>query len=84
MGAELCLAHDIGGWRHRGPPFGRHAALRLFHSTISSGHSPWTPYVKSNPKFVPPLNWTENLHVFLVKLSVADCSCYEQVQSPCY
>ena len=19
MGAELCLAHDIGGWRHSGP-----------------------------------------------------------------
>ena len=30
MGAELCLAHDMGGWRHWGPPFGRHAALRLF------------------------------------------------------
>ena len=33
MGAELCLAHDMGGWRHMGAPFGRHAALRLFHSS---------------------------------------------------
>ena len=31
MGAELCLAHDMGGWKHMGAPFGRHAALRLFH-----------------------------------------------------
>ena len=31
MGAELCLAHDIGGGGIWGPPFGRHAALRLFH-----------------------------------------------------
>ena len=31
MGAELCLAHDMGGWRHMGAPFGRHAALQLFH-----------------------------------------------------
>ena len=32
MGAELCLAHDIGGVVEAlGPPFGRHAALRLFH-----------------------------------------------------
>ena len=31
--AELCLAHDMGGVEGRigGAPFGRHAALRLFH-----------------------------------------------------
>ena len=28
MGAELCLAHDMGGVEALGPPFGR----RLFHS----------------------------------------------------
>ena len=31
MGAELCLAHDMGGGGIWGAPFGRHAALRLFH-----------------------------------------------------
>ena len=34
MGAELCLAHDMGGGgveAYGGAPFGRHAALRLFH-----------------------------------------------------
>ena len=31
MGAELCLAHDMGGGGGIGAPFGRHAALRLFH-----------------------------------------------------
>ena len=32
MGAELCLAHDMGwGVEALGPPFGRHAALWLFH-----------------------------------------------------
>ena len=36
MGAELCLAHDMGGWRHMGGPFCRHAALRLFHFCILS------------------------------------------------
>ena len=31
MGAELCLPHDMGGGGIWGAPFGRHAALRLFH-----------------------------------------------------
>ena len=32
MGAELCLAYDMGGVEaYGGAPFGRHAALRLFH-----------------------------------------------------
>ena len=33
MGAELCLAPDMGGGveAYGGAPFGRHAALRLFH-----------------------------------------------------
>ena len=31
MGAELCLAHDMGGGGIWGAPFGRHAALWLFH-----------------------------------------------------
>ena len=31
MGAELCLAHDRGGGGIWGAPFGRHAALWLFH-----------------------------------------------------
>ena len=31
------------------------------NSTISSGHTPLTPYVKSNPKFDTPPNSTENL-----------------------
>ena len=31
MGAELCLAHDMGDGGIWGAPFGRHAALRLFH-----------------------------------------------------
>ena len=31
MEAELCLAHDMGGgWRHWGPPFGRHATAVSF------------------------------------------------------
>ena len=30
-GTDSCLAYDMGGWRHWGPPFSRHAALRLFH-----------------------------------------------------
>ena len=31
MGAELCLAHDMGGVEALGPPFSRHAAIQLFH-----------------------------------------------------
>ena len=34
MGAELCLAHDMGGGGIWGAPFGRHAALWLFHSVV--------------------------------------------------
>ena len=36
MGAELCLAHDMGRVEaYGGVPFGRHAALWLFHFFIS-------------------------------------------------
>ena len=45
--------------------------------TISSGHTPLNPYVKSNPTLNTPPNLTENLGVFLVKLTGVDCTCIE-------
>ena len=52
MGAELCLAHRHGGgggiW---GAPFGRHAALRLFHFS-------WTLIFKYWYNLTPSLHYT--------------------------
>ena len=44
------------------------------NSTISSGQTPFTPYVKSNPKF--DTGWIRpNIYVyFLVELSATDCT----------
>ena len=43
-------------------------SINQFNSTISSGHTPLTPYVKSNPEF----NWKILRIFFLVELAGAD------------
>ena len=41
-----------------------------FNSTISSGHTPLTPYVKSNSKFNTLPNSTENLRILFGRIGI--------------
>ena len=63
-GAELCLAHDMGGGveAYGGAPFGRHAALRLFHFLVDTTRR--VPVVFVSPLSCPCLDLiTMNCHL---------------------
>ena len=64
MGAELCLAHDIGGWRHWGPLLVDMQPYGCFIVSVV----PWTEEVKLK-FFILVVPWTD-MQVFLWKITV--------------